>query len=125
MMPGTEHDVDDLVWHGRALCRALHRAWEAEVEAAELRASLDHCLAMGAKSHEQIVELCRLLDEARADGARAMRAACEGRLRARAADEYGPAAAGLRMAAVELSTMGDDATVAAAIREAEAERGGR
>lgn len=38
MMPGTEHDVDDLVWHGRALRRALHRAWEAEVEAAELRA---------------------------------------------------------------------------------------
>lgn len=67
MMPGTEHDVDDLVWHGRALCRALHRAWEAEAEAAELRASLDHCLTMGAKSHEQIVELCRLLDEARAD----------------------------------------------------------
>jgi len=44
-----DDDITDLLWHGRALCRALHRAWEAEREVAELRAALDECLALAAQ----------------------------------------------------------------------------
>lgn len=40
-------DHDDLVWHGRALCRALHRAWEAEREVEELRATVAALLELG------------------------------------------------------------------------------
>jgi len=64
---GAPEDVTDLVWHGQRLCRALDRAREAEAEAAELDASLAHCLAKAAEAAEQVTELCRLLDEARAE----------------------------------------------------------
>lgn len=55
----------DLLWHGQRLSRALHRAQDAEVEAAELRETVDHLLRMGAQAAEQVSELRRLLDEAR------------------------------------------------------------
>lgn len=72
MIDGLDSRVNDLLWHGQRLCRALDRAREAEAEAAELRAALGHCLAMGARAQEQIDGLCVSLDEARAE-ARALR----------------------------------------------------
>jgi hypothetical protein len=63
------HDIADLMWHGQRLSSALHRAADAEAEAAELRISLDHCLAMGAERAEQISSLSLALDEARAEAA--------------------------------------------------------
>lgn len=67
-----------------------------------------------------------VLAEAREYGAEAMRAACEGRLRSMIEHEAGFASTvvGLRIAAVEISTMGDLTTRRAAIRE-QRERGGR
>ncbi len=32
-------DTEDLLWHGRRLCSALHRAWEAERRVRELEAA--------------------------------------------------------------------------------------
>ena len=65
------------------------------------------------------LKLASAITLARVEGARAMLASAVGRLRSRAKfDHDGPEGLWFRAAASEIETMGDDATVNAAIREA-------
>ena len=95
-----------------------------------LEPALTSSAALGARVIEEAERRGRDAERAacdarvRAEGARAMLRAVEGRLRHKLADESGPVAAGLRYAAAEVSTMGDDTTVNAVLREALASRGG-